>query len=183
MGILENGGGRYGVLLAELRQDWATVWSLVDETLRMAELRRTEQRPEVARALVNAIALSLHHVYSALESSFERVARYLDQLLPRGADWHEELLRQMTLDVPSVRPPVVPAELRARLDEYRRFRHVVRKGYEHALEWERMEHLVRGLPQLRQDLQAAFRQFEAYLQRMIEGLDDGGAGSSAAGPK
>lgn len=172
MGLLDNGGGRYGVLLAELRQDWATACRLIDQALEIAELRGKEERPRVADALVNSVALALHHVYSTLEASFERVAKYLDQLLPHGGDWHDELLRQMTLEIPNVRPALIPAELKARLDGYRRFRHVVRKGYERALEWERMAHLVRELPRLRQDLEEAFRRFEAYLLRMMEALGE-----------
>lgn len=179
MGLLDNGGGRYGVLLAELRQDWATVRRLIDQALEIAELREKEQRSRVADALVHAVALALHHVYSALEASFERVAKYLDQLLPHGGDWHDELLRQMTLEIPHVRPALIPAELKARLDEYRRFRHVVRKGYERALEWDRMAHLVRELPRLRQELEAAFRQFDAYLSRMMEGLSEENPDGSA----
>ncbi|MEW6047678.1 MAG: hypothetical protein AB1609_14545 [Bacillota bacterium] len=178
MGILESGGGGYGVLLAELRQDWATVRHLIDEALKVAELKQTEQRPEVAQALVNSVALSLHHVYSALEASFERVARYLDRLVPHGSDWHDELLRQMALEIPNVRPALLSTRLKASLDEYRRFRHVVRKGYEHALEWDRMAHLVRELPQLRDDLEQAFRQFETYLSSMIEALSEEGPGSA-----
>ena len=46
-----------------------------------------------------------------------------------GETWHTELLRQMSLDVPDVRPPVLQAETAARLDEYRKFRHRIRNIY------------------------------------------------------
>lgn len=171
MGLLDAGSGRYSVLLVELRQDWAAVRRLIDETLQIASLRENEPRPGVAGALVNSVALSLHHVYSALEASFERVAKYLDERVPQGGEWHAELLRQMSFEVPDLRPRLISTGLKSRLDEYRRFRHVVRKGYEHSLEWERMEPLVGSLPALREELEAAFVRFEQHLLKMIGTLN------------
>lgn len=172
MAVLDENGGRYSVLLVEWRHDWAAIRRLIGEAMEILALHDAEQRPDVAKALVNALALSLHHIYSAVEASFERVAKYVDQRIPQGSDWHAELLWQMSLDIPGVRPAIIPAPLKARLDEYRRFRHVVRKGYEHALEWERMERHVRELPALERELAAAFGAFEQFLVGIIDGLDD-----------
>jgi hypothetical protein len=40
--------------------------------------------------------------------------------------WHLFLLEQMTKEVPGIRPAVISTETGTRLDEYRRFQHVVR---------------------------------------------------------
>ena len=40
--------------------------------------------------------------------------------------WHLLLLEQMTKEVPGIRPAVISTETGTRLDEYRRFRHVIR---------------------------------------------------------
>lgn len=56
---------------------------------------------------VDAAALSLHGFYSGTERLFEWIARQIDSSLPQGVAWHRELLQQMTLNVPDVRPPVI----------------------------------------------------------------------------
>ena len=72
-------------------------------------------------AYINSVALNLHSFYSGLEHLFELIAIELDGGTLGGADWHIELLRQMTLDLPPVRPPVLSKESAAKLDEYRKF--------------------------------------------------------------
>jgi hypothetical protein len=85
-------------------------------------------------------------VYCAVERSFERIAVVLDGLRPSGADLHARLLDQMGAEVSGVRPPVVSAELRPRIDELMRFRHLSRHMYAFNLEWARMTPLLRELP-------------------------------------
>ena len=67
------------------------------------------------------MALNLHSFYSALERVFELIALELDGGALGGESWHIELLRQMSLDVPDVRPPVLQPDTAVRLDEYRKF--------------------------------------------------------------
>jgi len=69
------------------------------------------------------VALNLHSFYSALERVFELIALELDGGALGGENWHTELLRQMSTDVPGVRPPVLQPDTAAGLDEYRKFRH------------------------------------------------------------
>jgi len=83
--------------------------------------------------------------YSAIESSFERIARVLDHSLPTGSDWHKELLRQMTRPVPSARDAVISGELATRLDVLLRFRHVLRHAYRAELDWAKQAEVVEAL--------------------------------------
>lgn len=46
-----------------------------------------------------------------------------------GADWHRDLLLQMSAAIDGVRPPVISQETRFCLDESRGFRHGVRNLY------------------------------------------------------
>lgn len=78
---------------------------------------------------VDAVALNLHGFYAGLERVFEVIATRVDQTEPTGAHWHQELLEQMTTEIPSVRPAVLSSSVRRRLDRYRGFRHVVRNVY------------------------------------------------------
>ncbi len=108
-------------------------------------------------AYLNSVALNLHAFYSGIERIFDLVAADVDGGRPTGGDWHVEFLRQMTLDVESVRPAVISRETAAALDDYRRFRHLIRNIYATNLDPERLTVLVRKLPplwvQLRSDLE------------------------------
>ena len=104
-------------------------------------------------ALTDAAALRivgsiLHDYYTALEKIFETVATRIDRSLPRGDTWHKELLEQMTLDVPGLRPPLISAGTARRLDPYRGFRHVFRNVYGYSLSPGRVMELLKDLPAL-----------------------------------
>jgi len=122
-------------------------------------------------AYVNSVALNLHSLYSGLERVFELIALELDGGTLGGPNWHTELLRQMTLDLGETRPPVLQKETAARLDEYRKFRHLVRSIYATNLDLKRMESLVAQLPslwsQVRQDLGA----FSVFLEELSRADD------------
>lgn len=44
--------------------------------------------------------------------------------------WHRELLEKMFLDIPTLRPPVLPEQLRSILGDLLGFRHLFRHAYE-----------------------------------------------------
>jgi hypothetical protein len=95
---------------------------------RMAELKEAGPRlgdpPWASHA-----AVAVHGWYSALEAALERIVRTLDGDVPRGDRWHRELLSQATVEVPDVRPPVLPRELLPELLELLAFRHFFRHAY------------------------------------------------------
>ena len=94
---------------------------------------------------IDAVALNLHSFYAGVEHLLEIIAEGVDQIKPSGANWHRELLQQMTAEIPGVRPSVISFELRDRLDRYRGFRHVVRNVYTFNLDSQQIEVLVRQL--------------------------------------
>ncbi len=98
--------------------------------------------------VVDSAALNLHGFYSGLERVFETLALQMDGTLPKGDTWHRDLLEQMTLDVPGIRPPVMSESKVQALDEYRRFRHVVRNVYAEHLDPQRIGDLARKLAPL-----------------------------------
>lgn len=87
-----------------------------------------------------AVGLGLHGFYTGLEKAFERIVDNVDQGLVRSksGQWHKDLLDQMMLDMPGVRPPVIDRKMRQYLDEYLSFRHVIRSNYTHRLDPERI---------------------------------------------
>lgn len=78
---------------------------------------------------LDGVASNLHGFYAGVERIFEDIARNLDEAVPTGADWHRDLLLQMSASIDRIRPAVISQETRFCLEEYRGFRHVVRNVY------------------------------------------------------
>lgn len=96
--------------------------------------------------LVDATALNLHGFYAGLERVFTIIAERVDDTLPGGPNWHQDLLRQMTTELPGVRAAVITPDLFPALDRYRGFRHVVRNVYAYVLDPRLVSVLVDDLP-------------------------------------
>ncbi len=120
---------------------------------------------------VDSAALNLHSFYSGLERVFETIALQLDGSLPKGDTWHRDLLDQMMLDLPGLRPPVLIEHTVRALDEFRRFRHVVRNVYAEHLDPQRIGDLVQKLAPLWTELKAELAAFADFLES-VDRADD-----------
>lgn len=114
---------------------------------------------------LDGVALNLHGFYAGVERIFEDIARNLDEAVPTGADWHRDLLLQMSAAIDGVRPAVIRQETRFCLDEYRGFRHVVRNVYTFTLRPLRLQELT-------ENLHTCYRQLYAELAGFISFLRD-----------
>lgn len=112
---------------------------------------------------LDSVALNLHGLYSGLERLFEQIARYVDGNLPDTPTWHRDLLHQMGRDIPDTRPAVVSLSTVESLDEFRRFRHLVRNVYAIDLSPDKMKGLMGSLPELWSQLRAELLAFAEYL--------------------
>jgi len=90
---------------------------------------------------VTALASVLHSFYNGLENIFLSIAKGMDANIPEGAQWHRDLLDQMTTSTPN-RKSVLTEEMSRRLSDYLGFRHFYRHTYSFFLDWEEMEKLV-----------------------------------------
>ena len=119
-------------------------------------------------AYLNSVALNLHGWYSGFERMFELIAIEIDGGALGSEAWHTELLRQMALDLPETRPPVIQHETAAKLDEYRKFRHRIRNIYAASLDPARIQPLVEGLAGLSDELHREMSMFLAFLAALSE---------------
>jgi hypothetical protein len=101
-------------------------------------------------------------------SNCDRRVSHPNGNLPTGSDWHKELLRLMQLDIPDLRPPVLSTETVTVLDEYRRFRHVVRNIYTFQFDPRQIERLVI-------QMSSAFNQTQSELLIFIDFLKQVGS--------
>ena len=106
----------------------------------------------------------LHDFYTGMERILVRIAAELNGGVPQAEQWHRELIHNMALDVPEVRPPVIDADLARALGEYLRFRHVFRNVYGYVLEPERMRPLEERMPET---LAVFSEQMTAFLSWML----------------
>ena len=117
---------------------------------------------------IDSVALNLHDYYACLERIFKLIASEIDESIPRGDSWPEELLKQMETEIKNTRPPVLKTKTTNQLDEYRGFRHVVRNVYTFNLSRERIEPLVQNLPKLNQKLREDVESFLNFLEEQAE---------------
>ena len=113
-----------------------------------------------------AIALNLHGFYMGSERIFEDIARTLDKNMPSSSDWHHLLLQQMSLDLQPIRPPIIQETTYQCLDEYRRFRHVVRHGYTIHLKIKSVKELAEGLRDCFTAVQQDLNNFILFLHQL-----------------
>jgi hypothetical protein len=154
-------------------------WKALAQRIRMEvdELERTvstiarhwqsaQATKEHRDAFLNSVALNLHSFYNGLERALELVALEMDGGTLGGETWHAELLRQMTFELPSVRPAVISTDTGQRLDEYRKFRHLVRHIYATHLSSVRMEHLVESLKPTWKQVRTELSAFADFVERL-----------------
>jgi len=115
---------------------------------------------------LDAVALNLHGFYSGVERLFELTARHIDQAVPNGESWHQDLINQMAQEISDVRPAMISADVAASLDEYRRFRHLVRNIYATNLVPSKMQGLLERLLPLWNRLCAELIAFAAFLEQI-----------------
>lgn len=110
-----------------------------------------------------SLASVLHSFYNGVENIFSIFAKEIDQSSPNSAEWHTNLLKQMS-QVQTHRPPVISGEFLDALSEYLSFRHFYRHAYSFRLRWGKMSHLVQNLPQVKEDLNTEVAAFLASLR-------------------
>jgi hypothetical protein len=146
--------------LSEDRQTMAARAAEIDEAR-----PRLEERPWTSYA-----ALAVHGWYTALEAGLERAARTLDGDVPRGDRWHRDLLSQVTVEVPGVRPAVISRRLLPELLELLAFRHFFRHAYAVSFDPARVGTELDRLERIAPRIDAGLAALDAHLEAAIESL-------------
>ena len=69
----------------------------------------------------------------------------------------------MAYPIPEVRPAVISSDLRQRLSDYLRFRHLFRNIYGRELRWDLLRSLADGLPEVHRAFTIAVQEFSGFL--------------------
>ncbi len=156
-------------LIAEINEELANINLLRDE-IKRAGKKLPEKFDDDKRYIVESLALKLHNFYTTCERIFERISGDINGKIPQGLDWHKRLLKNMTLDIKGVRPPVLSKTTEKELEEYLRFRHLVRNIYGFELEEEKMMSLVERINKVAGLFVKDIDGFISFLETLKDGL-------------
>jgi hypothetical protein len=96
------------------------------------------------------------------------IANELDESIPEGASWHQELVKQMTIKIKNVRPALISKEIEGKLDEYRGFRYIVRNVYTYNFSSDKIGRLVNKLDDVNNQFVKEIRKFNEFLEEVAE---------------
>jgi hypothetical protein len=156
--------GRFLALSAKITADLADLERLVNR----ADLIFQKAIETNDDAYLDGLALNLYSFYAGVEHIFEAIARTIDGTVPDDPNWHQSLLRQMMVEIPTVRPPVIAQETYDCLEEYRSFRHVVRNVYTFNLRGSRIKELAADLRACLTMVSHDLTQFAQFLQQLAQ---------------
>ncbi|MEN9215745.1 MAG: hypothetical protein Q6K90_00320 [Gloeomargarita sp. HHBFW_bins_162] len=107
-------------------------------------------------------AIHLFNFYVGCERIFKAVAREIDRYIPTGEDFHRQLLQQMARPNKH-RPMLISQEVRSRLDDYRKFRHLFTNIYAFELDAKKLQVLIEQLPETQNLLASQIQEFYHFL--------------------
>ncbi|MEO0756407.1 MAG: hypothetical protein AAFY78_05980 [Cyanobacteria bacterium J06648_16] len=132
-------------LQRRIKKELAKMQQAVERAQKVIPKLQAIEDEDILEAFISDSALNMQSFYTGAESILYAIARDIDQSVPSGESWHQQLVEQMSVEIPTVREAVLSAETAEWLDEFRRFRHVVRSMYAFDLDEERVLQLVAKL--------------------------------------
>lgn len=132
-------------------------------------INKVEQADEESKIFYKRAAGSiLHDFYTGIEKIFREIGIRMDKSLPKGENWHIELLKSMATPQKK-RNTVISQELMEKLKEYLGFRHLFRNIYGMELEWDKLKIL---LTKIRQDVWKRFKvEINLFVKWLKETVD------------
>lgn len=158
-------------LAAEIRDELAKLSELA-RSIESTWKRRSTAPREEQDVFLESVALKLHNFYTGCERIFGQVGTEINGALPQTHDWHVRLLRTMCVEVPEVRPAVLSAALARDLEDYLRFRHLVRNIYALELDAAKIEPLVGKVADVAGRFEDEIERFVRYLETLAHGLPE-----------
>ena len=162
----------YLAIKARVREEFDNI------NLLEAKLKKAELFPEITAAEYLGLPLNdenvcriigsiLHDYYNVLENIFEHLLRSFGESLPVSEQWHKELLKKASLEIPGVRPAFISKQTELKLDDLRKFRHVIRNIYGFNINSEKEQVILKMLPDIslavRTDINYFFEQMDILI--------------------
>lgn len=127
-----------GVGLEILERELAADRRVLLDAARKASDRIGETHP----GHLEACAYELARFYTVFERMLENICEAFENHFERDGDWHEKILTRLSLDLPGLRPALIPEAAVGNLRELKRFRHLIRHAYDLTLRQDRLRELT-----------------------------------------
>lgn len=134
---------------------------MIDQIYEEIQWRSKGYETNVERT--ESLAYQLHNLYCAFEDLMKIVANEFENRIQERSDWHIQLLRRMTEDIPTIRPALFSKENFLLLDELRAFRHWFRHAYSYRIEPEKLGIVLVKANKLKGEYRTDIQQFIGRL--------------------
>lgn len=135
------------------------------QVLRDAAKKASDRIGETHPGHLEACAYELARFYTVFERMLENICEAFENHFERDGDWHERILTRLSLDLPGLRPALIPESAVASLRELKRFRHVIRHAYDLTLRQDRLRELTELAAATSSALPAWHAEFLAAVRR------------------
>jgi HepT-like protein len=158
---------KLALLLALMDSHWLIIADIFDKLDQRQSTRDSSEAGAVFTAYL------LHNLYGAVEELLKQVALTFENRIDDLGQFHAELLRRMSIEIPGFRPAFLTPQSRDPLHELRRFRHVFRHAYDYHLDPRRISELAAVAVGLRSVLTRDKDRFREFLVNTIETPGEG----------
>ena len=151
----------------ELIQRISDGFTNVKEAVQLIDqaLQNLKDAPDRYRRSIEVeISRYLYDFYKQLENIFEQIAHDVDKAVPKGKQWHKDLLQQMA-ESNAIRAPVLSQETYLELKKLLGFRHVFLYIYGKELDYEKMLVNATLINELFPNLSKELDVFIAFLKK------------------
>lgn len=122
-----------------------------------------EIKGQITEVNVAALATYLMNFYNGIENLMKRCAKEYYKKIPKGDDWHKQLLQQCCM--PNNKIPLFDKKVGDKLYDYLVFRHFFIHGYGFKLEWDKMKSLVDNIDELWIEIKSCIAEFIKKIWR------------------
>ena len=150
-------GDKFTRIAVEIREE------LTKLDVLYAEWRGVDSDAGMPSLFLRGKASIFHDFYCGAERIFKKIAAELNGGVPAGESWHQELLNDMKLDLPRLRPAVISTETHKLLLDFLSFRHKFRNIYGFELELDKVADIERKFPKVHTEFKADLEKFLIFV--------------------
>jgi hypothetical protein len=122
--------------------------------------REIKKHTRDADVYLDSLVHNIENFYMGIEEIFKRIALFTGEGIPEGPRWHIAIIKGMSRNIPEIRPAIIEEKTRFLLDEYRKFRHLVRNIYTFNIIPQKVMKLANGITN-------AFKAFTIDIKKFV----------------
>jgi hypothetical protein len=145
--------------------------SIENDLKNLEKLKEEKDTLRIEKAHPRILGSILHDFYTGMERIFSRIAEEMEGGLPKGKNWHRELLNDMSIELNNIRPNVITSDLKNSLEEYLEFRHLFRNVYGFELKKERLKVLIDNFDNVFLSFKDSIKGFMKFLERLSSSFE------------